>query len=94
MANAPDVDALDAALANANQPEYYVRGCAVGRLVAGLDAGPFRDRLIERMREPVQVVGHTALSKAIKETTGISVKPLALMRHRARGCTCSNEVWQ
>ena len=89
----PDPDALDAALAVSAQRAYYVRGCNVGHFINDLEPGPFRDRLIERMLEPSYVVGHSPLSRAIKDTTGVDLKAAAIQRHRARLCTCFDAVW-
>lgn len=88
-----DADALDAAVARyANS--WYTRGCAIGRLVADLSPGPYRDRLVSYLNEPRERVSHSAIAGAIKETLGVDVRSDALLRHRSHLCSCPAEVYR
>lgn len=88
----PDVSALDD-LIGSHTNRWYGRGCAVGRLVADLDPGPYRDRLIVYMDMPVSDLGHAPIIAAIRETLGEEVRADTLGRHRRRSCSCGPEVY-
>jgi hypothetical protein len=85
-------DALDAAIAeHANR--WYNRGCAIGKMIADLPVGPYRTKLVGYMNQPVDRIGHSAIIAAIKDTLDVDIRGDALLRHRARRCSCSDEVY-
>jgi len=88
-----DADALDAAIAT-HSNRWYTRGCAIGRAIADIPRGPYRDRLVSYMNEPVDRVGHAAIIGAVKDTLGIDLRRDAMLRHRARICSCPDEVYR
>ena len=92
MAKQLDPAAL-AAIINANKNKHYARGCAVGNMIAGLDPGPFRDRLVELMNTPTNEVNNVSLAAAIQQTIGVTYNRSAIGHHRRRSCSCSNEVF-
>ena len=72
---------------------WYGRGCAVGRMIADLDQGEFRTRLITYIDLPTSQLGHAAIIAAIRDTIGIELRSDTLARHRRHGCRCSDEVY-
>jgi len=88
-----DPDALDALLGG-YQNSWYSRGCCVGKVIAGLDDGPFRTKLVAYMAMPVCDLGHSPIARAIEETLGVKFPNGAVGRHRGKKCSCGSEVWQ
>lgn len=88
----PDADAL-AALIEGHQNRWYARGCSVGRMIADLDEGEYRTRLVAYMNQPVETLTHAPIISAVRETLGIELRPDTLGRHRRRGCACPDEVY-
>lgn len=72
---------------------WYGRGCAVGRMIADLDQGEFRTRLVTYMDLPTSQLGHAAIISAVRDTIGIELRSDTLGRHRRRACACSDEVY-
>lgn len=88
-----DPEMLDEILGSYRNP-WYGRGCAVGRMISDLDPGPFRSKMIAAMAASVDEIGHAAITRAIEQTIGITMRSDSLGRHRSRQCRCGPEVWE
>ena len=88
-----DPEMFDAILDQYRNP-WYGRGCAVGRIISSLDAGPFRSKLVAAMAAPVDEIGHAAIQKAVEKTIGDKIRSDSMGRHRNRQCRCGPEVWE
>lgn len=87
-----DADLLANLIESHGNP-WYGRGCAVGRMIADLDVGEFRSRLVAYMNKPISELGHAPIIAAVRETLGVELRPDTLGRHRRHACACADEVY-